>query len=140
MSKDKKTSAPKTELMTKLKLTISERLAVQLIFPKEGTMLQQRVKRRVYDKFELTDKELEILNPQNNPGGGVQWTEEAAKKVGDKTVKLNDIEFKELEKQAKALDKDGKVPDPAFNLCDKILGVKESGKTEEENKDEKPDE
>ena len=134
MAKDKNASAPKTELMTRLKLDVSERLAVQVIFPKEGSMLQQRIKKRIFEKFDLTDEETETLNPQPNPKGpGVTWTQEAADKVGLKTIKLNDPEIKELEKYVKELDEQSKVPNDAFSLCEKIQSAK---KPEAEEKKE----
>lgn len=132
MAKDKNVSAPKTELMTKLKLNVSERLAVSLLFPKEGSMLQQRIKRKVFEKFDLSDEETKILNPKSTPGGGISWTKESADKVGLKLIKLNDVEIKELEKYAKEMDQQGKIPDDAFSLCEKILNVKESEKEEED--------
>ncbi|MCK4829684.1 hypothetical protein KA005_78900 [bacterium] len=136
MAKDKNASAPKTEMMTKLKLDVSERLAVQVIFPKEGSMLQQRIKKRIFEKFDLTDEETKTLNPKNNPSGpGVTWTQEAADKIGLKAIKLNDLEMKELEKYAKELDDTGKVPDSAYSLCEKIQEVKKPEK-EEEKEDE----
>lgn len=134
MAKDKNKSAPKTELMTKLKLDVSERLAVQVIFPKEGSMLQQRIKKRIFERFDLTDEETKILDPKKNPDGpGVTWTQEAAEKVGMKTIKLNDLEMKELEKYVKDLDDTSKVPNDAYSLCEKIQSVK---KPEAEEKKE----
>lgn len=134
MTKDKNASAPKTELMTKLKLDVSERLAVQVIFPKEGSMLQQRIKKRIFEKFDLTDEETKTLDPKQNPSGpGVTWTQGAADKVGLKTIKLNDLEMKELEKYVKELDEQGKVPNDAFSLCEKIQSAK---KPEAEEKKE----
>lgn len=132
MAEDKNASAPKTELMTKLKLNVSERLSISLLFPKEGSMLQQRIKKKIFERFDLSDEETETLNPQPNPRGpGVTWTQGAADKVGLKTIKLNDVEMKELEMYASNLDKDGKVPDDAYSLCEKILEVKKPEKEEE---------
>lgn len=134
--KNSKTSVPKTKLMTKLRLNVSERLAIHRIFPKEGSMLQQRIKRSIYDKCELSDEEVKTLNPTDFPDGSMFWKPENAKKIPLKTIKLNDVEIKELLKYANDLDGKNKVPDGAFTLCEKILEVKKPEKEEKEEENE----
>jgi len=123
--------------MTNLRLNASERIAVHSIFPKEGSMLQLRIKRSIYDKCELSIEEIKTLNATNFADGSMFWKPENAKKIPLKTIKLNDVEIKELLKYAKDLDDKNKVPDGAFTLCEKILEVKKPEK-EEKEEDDKP--
>ena len=136
MPTNKKTSAPKTELMIKLRLNASERLSIHRIFPKEGSMLQQRIKRSIYNKSEFSNEEVETLDATNFPDGSITWKPENAEKIPLKTIKLNDAEIKELLKYTKALDEKNKVPDGAFTLCEKILDAKKPEKEEKEGENE----
>jgi len=99
-------------------------------------MLQQRIKRSIYDKAELSDEEVKTLNPTNFADGSMFWKPENAKKIGLKTIKFNDVEIKELLKYTKDLDGKNNVPDVAFTLCEKILEVKKPEKEEKEEEDE----
>ena len=107
--------------MTKLKLSVKDRLNLPGILPREGSLIEREIMDNIKTRVKLSPGEIERLNFRNHSGGGVIWDEEKEKIF---EAKFHDSEIKIMKTGVDQLDKQKKVTDRQYNLCKRINALK----------------
>lgn len=109
--------------MSKINLTISERLSLTEIYPQKGGLDTQMIVRDIRNKVELSKEEKKEISLRANADGSISWTE---KEPICKDVEFSFTEINLLKNQVAELDKERKINQQMLDVCIKIKGV-ESG-------------
>ena len=103
--------------LTKLALSIKDRLIFNELFPKQSDIIGQIIVRDIAEKLQITQVEGEKIGLKPREGGGFTW-----KNTKDKVVELTNTEMEFLRTQVQRLDKEKKVTLDLLELCLKIKG------------------
>ena len=119
----------------KIKLNVMERLLMgtQMValFPEQGSILKLQMKKDILEKVAIKGKDItkyeikEVVDGANK--GNLQWNTLGAKGVN---FEFDKAEMDYLQEVIKASDKQEAIPESVFELCVRILDLKEDEKTD----------
>jgi len=106
-----------------MKITVTERISIISLCPKEADILTQTLVRDLLKKVELSQAEIKKINLRpREDGNGVRWDE--PNEVPLKNVTFSELELSLLKGQVVKLDKEKKVSQNLLSLCLKITDEK----------------
>lgn len=110
-----------------MKLTITDRLSLVFLYPRESTLINQLLVKDIRLKTEITKEEITKIDLKSLPNGSVTWDEKLAKDVVI-TIDLTQAEVELLRSQIALLDKSKKITYNMKELCLKIKEYMGGGK------------
>jgi len=113
-----------------MKLSLKERLAMQGLYPQNSNFVTQLLVKDVAEKVTLTQAELKKYKVVvNDRDGTIRWDQ---KNATDVEYKFTGAELDFLKSRFEVLDKEQKINQENFSLCQKIK-EEEKGKEKSES-------
>jgi len=105
----------------KIKLSVKDRLVLPGLLPKQGSMIDLEIANNIKDNIKFTSKEIERLQFQDRPDGGVTWLPSAEKPF---EAFLENSEIKVIQQGITQLDKSKQITSDQYDLCKRIKEIK----------------
>lgn len=121
----------------KLKITVLERMSMNIFFPKDSDMITLRLARDIKNKLELTEEEIETIEFRidgSDQSRSYKWNAALTDIVDDKfDGKFSETEIRFLKGKVKEFDETKKIPDSLLELCERISDYSIAVKNQSEN-------
>jgi len=109
------------KVMTKLNLSIAERLHFTELLPRAAGIIEMEIIRGLKERVRFTPKEIDEFELRDLRNGSVVWDGSKAKL---REFRFEDSEIKLIKKGVQILDKEERVTDEILDLAKKILSIK----------------
>lgn len=121
-----------------VKLSITDRMAVLAILPKEGNYTDLLLLREVKEVLSFSEEENELLKFTPLPNGMVKWSKEGQMKIGYKRLCIPEATASIIVKVLNDLDKKGKLDESLLGIYkifvfDKDEPVVDDGEEDEDD-------
>ena len=107
------------EWRTVMNLSVSERLALLGVLPKEGNILKVRILSDLRKEIGFTETEQAELKIRQQPGGGVSWDPE---KASEKDIEFGARSLQIVADALRSLDKRKALSEAHLPLWDRFIG------------------
>lgn len=123
--------------MKKLVVSIMDRLAVEALYPREGSIDTQILVRDLRGKLKLTAEDLEAISLKVAANGSIAWQDKdedgnPISKAQDKEVEITNGQLALLKRRAEELHKEEKITSDLLELALKLRELNVDIKKEDE--------
>ncbi len=103
--------------MKKIKLSVTDRMALPLLLPKKYGLVDGEIIQDVKERIKITSKEMQDMEMRDLPNGSLQWNAQKEKAFD---LELSDRELEILKKGVEEADKANSLDDHTINVALKI--------------------
>jgi len=112
--------------MTKLILSVKERLQFPGMLPHQGGLIEMELVKSLINKVKFTASEIEEYSMRDLVNGSVQWDSKTAK---DREFKFEDSEIRVIKKGVEMLDQRKEITIDNLDLVKRLLAIQEENGT-----------
>lgn len=107
--------------MTKLNLSVMDRLQFKTLLPKEGRLIEMELVTSLKEKVRFSPAEIEEFELRDLPNGSVIWNGAKAK---EREYRFEDSEITVLQRGSSLADQEAKITNDNLPLAKRILAIK----------------